>query len=165
MPWMPLAICQHLPAAPSFCAGELCIGSGPVVSDDVLNYPSFTFLKKNKLQVDEYITKYRDFGYIKLTTRPLSPSDCARVNKKSASTTNKKDNARLNYNYSFCHVMPGKRPYLLQISLHGIDGSKSHGLCDQAFTDLWSLDSFSNSLNRYTPTYTKIPLSLRCRKE
>jgi hypothetical protein len=46
MPWMPLAICQHLPAAPSFCAGELCIGSGPVVSDDVLNYPSFTFLKK-----------------------------------------------------------------------------------------------------------------------
>jgi hypothetical protein len=156
--WVPPAVCQHLPSLPNFCAGQLCIGSGPVVNSDKLNYPTFLFSKKNGLQ-SEYLVKYLDFGYIKLTMN--SVERCARNNKKS--TYGIPDDAPT-FRQKWCHVMPNGKPYVLEMSLHGNNSSTSRSLCNQAFDGLWFLDSFSSSQDQYKPTYTKLDLTLRCVK-
>lgn len=163
MLWVPSAICQHLPSVPSFCTDELCIDSGPVVSGDALNYPSFTFFKKDASQIVVYIIKYRDFGYVSVTMSPLRSASCAGIDKKKVAASNIMGNTT-NYNQKLCRVMPNGRAYLLQISLHGLDLSRGRDLCDQALTGLWAFDSFSSSPDKYKSTYTRIDFNLKCRE-
>lgn len=160
--WLPPVNCQHLMATPNFCAGNLCISSGPIIRDEIINFPSFSFFQKDKIGSTVYIIKYRDFGQIMLSMIPTSLKNCDRINAR-ADRKNKIIDAVM-YDKNLCTIMPSGKIYILDISLHGLDSVKSRDLCSQAFDGLWAFESFSSTQSKYEPIYTKIDFDLECPK-
>jgi hypothetical protein len=149
---------QHLPAVPNFCAGNFCISSGPVVSGDKLNYPSFHFVKGGRLDGSTYLVEYSDFGQIKLTARVADLASCDNVDKP---TNGLMGIDGLTWHKTVCKAMPDGRFYILDISLHGFNFEKIQDICNQAFDGLWIRGSFHGTSVKYEPVYTKVDLDLK----
>lgn len=161
MLWLSPLRCQHLPSMPNFCAGNLCISSGPVVSGEKMNYPSFSFSKKGGLEGDMYVINYGGFGQIELSIKPATLVGCANAGK---AVSRLEANGDKIYYGQLCKVMPNGKVYLIYASLRGTDFVKSRDMCEQAFDGLWFFDSFYATKIVYKPVYTKIDFNFRCKK-